>query len=145
MKRELQEKGLDVLCNNAGIMGGLEPKNRMKGWELFLPGGTSSAMEIHPFPSSSHGPYLRKGPCRNLLNSQKKYPSLKKICKEKKSQQHHRISEIAIEVFVCFFKQKNQRALNFGKFLLENGMEPGMEPIDFQPPKIPEKSIHTPP
>ena len=42
MKRELQEKGLDVLCNNAGIMGDLDNI-------FFLVGGPKIDMKIHEF------------------------------------------------------------------------------------------------
>ena len=50
MKRELQEKGLDVLCNNAGIMGDLD---------ILVAQPLKHRQDGHPLPSNSSHPYLR--------------------------------------------------------------------------------------
>ena len=116
--------------------------------------------KIVPFPprwhpsNSSHGPYLRKGPCCNLGKTPKKIP-LHKNMEEKRSQQHHRISEITIEICLCvFFHQKTHRALNLGnstqKFwrktsLLENSRDGTWDfPSIFTPQKF-RKNPSTPP
>jgi len=66
MKRELQEKGLDVLCNNAGIMGDLD---------ILMAQPLKHRQDGHPLPSNSSHLYLRWA----LLSPPKKITSKKSM------------------------------------------------------------------
>lgn len=67
MKRELQEKGLDVLCNNAGIMGDLD---------ILVAQPLKHRQDLHPLPSNSSHLYLRWA---LLSPPQKKLPRKKSM------------------------------------------------------------------